>query len=267
MSQENPTIDDIRNQMQAELSCLAGAMGEAFGAEIGNLQKQLNLVAGADTQALADLAAQAAETRAVLDQVAAALDGDPTTPGMQNLQNLLALIDRVAALETWKSGVDDQISQFSSTFTSLQDRLAAVEQGGANTCDCAQIATDIQGLRDQIVTLQGVDATQAQQLLALTGRLNGLDTVIAGINDQLAGMATSIATAGGNAQQALDAANAAQNAVNNLRDREDGRHQEHGNAIGMVRNQLYGMTTGLCDAVKPGFLAAFAASKAAALAA
>jgi hypothetical protein len=80
-------------------------------------------------------------------------------------------------------------------------------------------------------------------------------------------MATDIATAGGNADAALAAANAAQNAVNTLRDREDARHTEHGNAIGMIRNQIYGQFVGLCDAVKPGFGSAFAAAKAAAIAA
>lgn len=262
MSQENPTIEDFRNLLQSELACLFGDVGATFGTEIGNLQKQVDLLSGADTEALANLNTQ-------IQNLVSMLDGDAETPGMQNLQNLLALIDRVAALETWQVGVADQISQFQSSFTSLQDRLAAVEQAGAGggACDCAQIATDIQSLRDQIVTLQGVDAAQAAQLLTLTGRLNALDAIIAGINDQLTGMATSIATAGGNAQQALEAANAAQNAVNTLRDREDNRHTEHGNAIGLIRNQLYGMTVGLCDAVKPTFAAAFAASKAASLAA
>ena len=189
--------------------------------------------------------------------------------GKSNLTNLLALIDRVAALETWQSTAADQISQFQATFLAMETRLQAAEQAatGGASCDCAQIATDIQGLRDQIVTLQGVDAAQAQQLQTLTTRLNGLETVLGGLSDQLAGLATAIATAGGNADAALTAANAAQNAVNTLRDREDARHTEHGNSIGMIRNQIYGQFVGLCDAVKPGFGSAFAAAKAAAIAA
>jgi chromosome segregation ATPase len=262
MSLENPTVDDLKNLIQAELACILGEVGTTVGTEIGNLQKQVDLLTGTDTAALLELQTQ-------ITNLTTMLDGDADTPGMQNLTNLLALIDRVAALETWQSTAADQISQFVSTFASIESRIAAVEQGGAggNTCDCAQIATDIQGLRDQIVTLQGVDAAQAQQLQTLTTRLNGLETVLEGLSDQLAGLATAIATAGGNADAALTAANAAQNAVNTLRDREDARHTEHGNAIGMIRNQIYGQFVGLCDAVKPGFGSAFAAAKAAAIAA
>lgn len=262
MSQENPTIDDFKQLLQTELSCLVGEIGSTLGTELGNLQKQLDLISGADTAALAEFQAQ-------VTNLVAMLDGDANTPGMQNLTALLGLIDRVQALEEWRSGVDDQISQFTSTFSSIEQRIAAVEQSGAGggNCDCAQIATDIQALRDSIVTLQGVDAAQAQQLLTLAGRVDGLVTQLDTLAEQLAGMATAIATAGGNAQQALEAAQAAQNAVNTLRDREDTRHTEHGNAIGMIRNQLYGMTVGLCDAIKPGFASAFAAAKSAALAA
>jgi chromosome segregation ATPase len=262
MSQENPSINDLKELIQSELGCLVGEIGTVFGTEIGNLQKQLDLVSGTDTSAIATLQAQIAN-------LVNMLDGDADTPGMQNLQNLLALIDRVAALESWRTATEDQLSQISISVQNFETRVAALEVGGTGgtSCDCEQIATDIQSLRDSIVTLQGVDATQAQLIAALTTRLNALDVTITGLNQQLANMAADIATAGGSAQQALDAAQAAQNAVNTLRDREDARHTDHGNHIGMIRNQIYAQFNGLCDAVKPGFGAAFAAAKAAALAA
>jgi hypothetical protein len=255
MSEANPQLNDLKDLIQSELSCILGEVGSVMGTEIGNLQKQIDLISGADTAAIA-------EFRAQVEGLVALLDGDSTTPGMQNLQNLLALIDRVTALETWQVSVSDQITQFQSSFSYIEQRLSAVEAGGGGeTCDCAQIATDIQSLRDQIITLQGVDAAQAQSLQTLVTRLNGLDTVLTGLSDQLSNLAGDIATAGGNAQQALDAANAAQAAVNTLRDREDTRHTEHGNAIGQIRGQIYAQFAGLCDAVKPGFAAAFAAAK------
>jgi len=262
MSLENPQIDDLKTLIQSELACILGEVGSVMGAEIGNLQKQVDLLTGTDTAAIAQLQSQIAS-------LVAMLDGDADTPGMQNLQNLLALIDRVVALEGRADAAADQISQINSTILSYESRIAAMEQagGGGATCDCAQIAADINGLRDTITTLQGVDAGQAQQIAALITRLNALDVTIAGIQDQLTGMATAIATAGGDASAALSAANAAQTAVNSLRDREDARHTEHGNAIGMIRGQIYAQFVGLCDAVKPGFGAAFAAAKTAARAA
>lgn len=262
MSQENPQIDDLKSLIQTELACILGEVGSVMGTEIGNLQKQVDLLTGTDTAAIAQLQSQIAN-------LVNMLDGDADTPGMQNLQNLLALIDRVAALESWKDATTDQLSQISLAMQTYESRVAALEQAGSGgaACDCTQIAADIQGLRDQITTLQGVDAGQAQQIAALITRLNAVDLTVAGLSDQLADLAINVATAGGDASAALSAANAAQTAVNNLRDREDNRHTEHGNAIGMIRNQIYGQFVGLCDAVKPGFGSAFAAAKAAAIAA
>lgn len=262
MTMETPTIDDIKSLMQAELACLVGEMGTAVGTELGNLQKQIDLISGTDTAAITNLQTQIANLTAMLD-------GDADTPGMQNLQNLLALIDRVASLESWKTSVDDQLAQLTSSVNTYETRIAALEAGGSgsNSCDCAQIATDIAALQASIVTLQGVDAGQAAQILTLTGRVDGLVAQIATLGEQLAGMATDIATAGGQAAAALAAANAAQTAVDTLRDREDARHTDHGNKIDMIRGQLYGAFNGLCDAVKPGFGSALAAAKAAAIAA
>lgn len=262
MTMESPTLDDIKNLMQSELSCVLGEIGGVLGPEIANLQKQIDLISGTDTSAITDLQTQ-------ITNLVAMLDGDADTPGMQNLQNLLALIDRVASLESWKTGVDDQLAQLTSSVATYETRIAALEAGGgnSNTCDCAQIAADIEALQASIITLRGVDAAQQAAITALTGRVDGLVAQIASLTDQLSGMANAIATADGNASAALAAATAAQNAVNTLRDREDARHTDHENRIEMIRGQVYGAFTGLCNAVKPAFAASFAAAKAAALAA
>jgi outer membrane murein-binding lipoprotein Lpp len=262
MSMDNPTINDIKELMQTEIACLLGANNTLIGTELGNLQKQINLITGTDTQAITDLQTQIANLTSMLD-------GDADTPGMQNLQNLLALIDRVLALESWKGTVDTQLSDLTLAVSTYETRIAALEQSGGTgaTCDCEQIATDLAALNAQIVTLQGVDATQAAQITTLSGRVDGLVAQVTSLGEQLAAMAGDIATAGGNAAAALAAANAAQTAVDTLRDREDARHTDHGNKIEMIRGQLYNAFTGLCDAVTPGLAGSLAAAKAAALAA
>jgi chromosome segregation ATPase len=261
MSLANPTLDDIKTLMQSELACLFGANNTLIGTELGNLQKQIDLISGTDTAAISNLQTQ-------ITNLVNLLDGDSNTEGMQNLQNLLALIDRVTALEGWKTTVDDQISQITVSINNYETRIAALEQGGGggSNCDCAAIATDINALREAITALQGVDATQAQQITTLNGRVDALLLQLNNFAEQLAGLASDVAAADGKAQQAIDGLSTLTTAVNTLRDREDVRHAEHEDKINMVRGQLYGAFDGLCTALTPGLSASLAAAKAAAMA-
>jgi predicted nucleic acid-binding Zn-ribbon protein len=248
--------------MQNELACLFGANNTLIGTELGNLQKQIDLISGTDTAAITNLQTQ-------ITNLVNLLDGDSNTEGMQNLQNLLALIDRVAALEGWKTTVDDQISQISVTIAAYEDRIANLEQGGGSggsSCDCEAIAADISALQNAITALQGVDATQAAQIATLNGRVDALLLQVTNLSEQLAGLAADVASAEAKAQQAVDGLSTLTTAVNTLRDREDARHTEHEGKINMIRGQLYGAFGGLCDALTPSLASSLAAAKAAAMA-
>mgnify|MGYP000134237627 CR=1 FL=1 len=58
MSLENPTVDDLKTLIQSELACILGEVGTTVGTEIGNLQKQVDLLTGTDTAALLELQTQ-----------------------------------------------------------------------------------------------------------------------------------------------------------------------------------------------------------------
>lgn len=207
MSQNNPQDLDIQEIVREELGLILNHVGGRLGQEIGELQAQLNNLAGLDLAQVTALQAQVQALHAVLD-------GDPSLPGFQNLTNLLALIDRVVALEGWQGVVDGRLTNVEEAVANVDDRLGALE--GSTTQQLADIAIDV---------------------------------------------AAATSTAG----NALSTANAAQAAVSVLADREDGRHNEHGNAIGKLRTQVYLSHAGLAAVTIAGFTGAFNSAKASAL--
>jgi hypothetical protein len=133
--QYNQTQDQYVQEIVAtELNLLASHIGGHVGQAVGDLQKQINLLAGLDASAVTTLQAQVLALRNLLD-------GDVNTPGYQAFQNLLDLLDRVAAIETAQVATDAQLVNLTDGLSNVDDRLTILE--GQTTQQLADIAADV----------------------------------------------------------------------------------------------------------------------------
>jgi hypothetical protein len=203
--QDNQYVQEL---VAIEVGQILNHVGGHVGHEIGLLQKQLNNLMGLD-------AAEFTLLQSRVQSLYNLLDGDGNTPGMQNLQALMALLDRVADLEAFKTATEAELINLADGIADLDDRL-----------------TNLSGATTQ----------------------------------QLADLGADVANASAAAGSAQATANAAQAAITVLSDREDGRHTDHGNAIGKLRQQVFLSHAGLAAVTIAGFNGAFASAKSAAMA-
>jgi chromosome segregation ATPase len=256
MSFENPQDNDIQVLVATEVTAIMQSIGSTIGSEIGSLQSQLNAITSLDLASLTQLQTN-------VQALYTALDGDPQSPGFQNLQNLLALIDRVVALEAHREAVDTSIAALTQSVQDHEARIASLEANG--TGDLAVLESDVQALKDQVIELQSVDAGQATQIQGLLNRLDGLDTLLAGMAQQLADLSVGVTQASGTAQAALTAAQANAAAIANLDSRESNNNTNNGNKHQQLRRQVYGAHVNLATVAISAFAGSFAAAKLAAM--
>jgi uncharacterized coiled-coil protein SlyX len=152
MSQANPQDLDIQEIVRAEVSQIINHVGGVVGTEIGLLQKQLNNLMGLDAAAFTLL-----QTR--VQSLYNLLDGDGNTPGMQNLQALMALLDRVAALETAQAVTDTAIANLNDAVADLDDRLSTLS--GATAQELADMGAEVASATATAIAAQ-VTANAAQ---------------------------------------------------------------------------------------------------------
>lgn len=256
MSFENPQDNDIQVLVATEVTAIMQNIGSALGSEIGSLQSQLNAITSLDLASLTTLQAN-------VQALYTALDGDPTSPGFQNLQSLLALIDRVVALEARSEAVDASIAAAVLTLQNHEARIATLEAGGGG--NYAVLESDVQALKDQVADLQAVDSGQASQIASLISRLEGLDVTLAGLSQQIADLSIGVSQAGSTAQTALTAAQANAVAIANLDTRENNNNTNNGNKHQQLRRQVYGAHVNLATVAISAFAGSFAAAKLAAM--
>jgi hypothetical protein len=239
---------ELTNLMQCIAQTFGVATGEAIKAEIAKVLTLESL----------DIAGVSAKIKVIQDL----LDADPNTPEFDIAQNLITtltgLTSRIAALEG-----DTRIAAAQAAITALQTGLAAevaravaVEQALAAqiaatnqtvaglagqiaaitaatpACDCAAITASIASINTTIGNMQGTDAAQAAQILALQVAVEGLTTGLAAANAAAASAANAAALA-----QAAAAANGSalatlQGVVANLSTREQDHHDDHETKLG-----------------------------------
>lgn len=245
------------------------ATGEAIRTEINNLLGLPNIDLTALTQAVS--------------AIQSLLDADPTSEGFQTGQNivtqLVALGNRldalenstvVAQLQVLVAGINAQlaaeVADRQAADQALQDSIAALSAQVDNiasqvsvlnategNCDCVAIAAQIAGLETAVSNLTGTDAAQAAQITGLQTQLASLAGTVAGAVAAASAAETAAAAAVAVANAANAGVTALQTAVNALDERENGRHNGHGNRLNALEAHKAEMDATDCAALVARF--------------
>ena len=192
--------------------------------------------------------------RAEMSQILAHVGGNVGAKigGLQKQLNNLAGLDLA------------QITQIQSNVQALYDAL-----DGDPASAGFQNLQSLLSLISRVVDLEAWKATVDSRLTNAEDGVAGIDDRISALEttttQQIADLGVDVAAANSNAASALSTANAAQVAISLLDSRENGRHNGHENAIGILRQQVYAQHVGLAALAINAFDTAFMASEAAAL--
>lgn len=261
----------------SDLNTLMQCVATQFGVKTGEaIKAQINSVISLGNVDIAAL-------QAAIAQIQTLLDADPGTPGFQIGQSIITqltdLAGRITTLEgqtsvleslgTLVNSIDtslsaeiaraqaaeqalaEQLGTLTTSLSTLQAQVDALPEGGA--CDCTAIATQLAAHGTAIANLQATDAATATQIASLQTAVEALQTTVAASAASVAA-AEAAATAAASAAAAAQAtASAAAAAVAALDERENGRHNGHGNRLNVIEGKLDAIEAIDCTALAAMF--------------